>query len=195
MKNLIIFIILFFLSLERAYPDALSYGLQFQAHNVPKEKRTSLLLNDGDKMTLPSGFSIDFDVKFNPELHNYGYIFRIIANDSISFDLVSNFTDGRRALSFIEGTDIFMPFDPEILDRHSIGDWATINLIVNNDKKEIIIGFNGEKVTLPYRYGNLTDFLFQFGQCSHPRFEAYDVPPMSVRNVRVATPDGKQVAF
>lgn len=195
MKNLIIFIILFFLSLGRAYPDSLSYGLQFQAHNVPKEKRTSLLLNDGDKMTLPSGFSIDFNVKFNPELHNYGYIFRIIANDSISFDLVSNFTDGRRALSFIEGSDIFVPFDSEILDRHDINNWAKVNLSVDNNKKEIVIGFNGEKVTLPYRYGNLTDFLFQFGQCSHPRFEAYDVPPMSIRNVRVATPDGKQVAF
>ncbi|MDE6326725.1 MAG: hypothetical protein K2M02_11180, partial [Duncaniella sp.] len=115
-----------------AYPDSLSYGLQFQAHNVPKEKRTSLLLNNGKKMTMPSGFSIDFDIKFNPELHNYGYIFRIIANDSICFDLVSNFTDGRRALSFIEGSDLFVPFDSEILDRHDINDRAEVNLTVDN---------------------------------------------------------------
>ncbi len=195
MKNLIILIILFFLSFERAYPDTLSYGLQFQAHDVPKEKRTSLLLNNGSKMKMPSGFQIDFDVKFNPELHNYGYIFRIIANDSICFDLVSNFTNDRRALSFIEGSDIFVPFDSEILDKHNINDWASVNLVVDNNNKEIIIGFNGEKVTLPYRYGNLTEFVFQFGQCSHPQFEAYDVPPMSIRNVRVTTPDGKTVAF
>ena len=148
MKNLIILIILFFLSFERAYPDTLSYGLQFQAHDVPKEKRTSLLLNNGSKMKMPSGFQIDFDVKFNPELHNYGYIFRIIANDSICFDLVSNFTNDRRALSFIEGSDIFVPFDSEILDKHNINDWASVNLVVDNNNKEIIIGFNGEKVTL-----------------------------------------------
>lgn len=195
MKNLIAYIILTFLTIGMAYPDSLSYGLQFQAHNVPKEKRTSLLLNNGKKMTMPSGFSIDFDIKFNPELHNYGYIFRIIANDSICFDLVSNFTDGRRALSFIEGSDLFVPFDSEILDRHDINDWAEVNLTVDNNRKEIIIGFNGEKVTLPYRYGNLTDFLFQFGQCSHPQFEAYDVPPISIRNVHVATPDGRTVAL
>lgn len=195
MKKTILFALLYCLSLQFLLAGELSAGLKFQAHDVVKEKRTSLLLNEGHELNMPDGFVLDFDVRFTPELHNYGYIFRIIANDSVSFDLVSNFTPDRRSLSFIGSSDIFAPFDAEALARHDINDWAHVRFGIDVAKSEISISFNDETMTLPCRNCGATDYRFQFGQCSHPEFESYDVPPMSIKNIRIATPAGKELAF
>lgn len=195
MKKLALILLLSLLTMTETFPSDISSGMKFQSHGVPKEKRTSLILNNGRSMELPSGFSIDFDVKFNPELHNYGYIFRIIANDTISFDLVSNFNNERRTLSFIEGTNIFQPFESKTLNDHKIGEWAPVNFTIDPKSKNISIKFMNERLTLPYKYGDLVNFRFQFGQCSHPRYESYDVPPFSIRNIRLRDNTQNTLAF
>lgn len=195
MKKIFIFSILSFFFLLHISATDISSGLNFASHEVIKEKRTSLLLNDGKEFYLPEGFSLDFGLRFRTELHNYGYIFRIIANDTVCFDLVSNYSDGRKSLSFIEGNRIFTPFSRQILEQYEKNSWVTVHFGINPKTKEITISFNGEEIKIPYHYKKLSRYRFQFGYCSHPDFLSYDVPPMAIKNIRIEDQEGKIEAY
>lgn len=173
----------------------ISSGLNFASHEAMKEARTSLQLNDGKAFRFPKGFTLDFELRFRTELHNYGYVFRIIANDTVSFDLVSNYTDGRKSLNFIEGNRAFAPFSSKALEEYPKGSWAKVRLKVAPEDRAITIAFNGETLTMPYPYEGLSRYGFWFGYCDHPDFTSYDVPPMAVRNVRLTDENGKTQAY
>lgn len=128
------------------------------------------MLNDGKEFYLPEGFSLDFGLRFRTELHNYGYIFRIIANDTVCFDLVSNYSDGRKSLSFIEGNRIFAPFSNQILEQYEKNSWVTVHFGIDPKTKEITISFNGEEIKIPYHYKNCLDTVFNSDIAVIPTF-------------------------
>ena len=74
-----------------------SYGLTFKAHTVNQDQRTSLDLTPDRSLHLGNKFSLSFDIKLREELHTYGYVFRIISDDTsscldfISYQLRSKF--------------------------------------------------------------------------------------------------------
>ena len=95
----------------------ISSGLYFAAHSAIKEERTSLMLfPDFDAS---KGFTLDFDIKFRTEKHNYGYVFRIIIDDERSFDLISNITPEKKTLNLIGSDNIYLAFNEELLNRHT----------------------------------------------------------------------------
>ena len=188
---------LLLLSLHAILPEAqnAASGLNFASHEVMKEERTSLQLNNGKAFRFPEGFTLDFELRFRTELHNYGYIFRIIANDTVSFDLVSNYTDGRKSLNFIEGNRTFAPFSNEVLEGYPKHSWAKVRLKIHPETQEITVSFNDETLKLPYPYKKLLHYSFWFGYCDHPDFTSYDVPPIAIRNIRLTDGDNKLQAY
>lgn len=67
-----------------------SYGLTFKAHTVNQDQRTSLDLTPDRSLHLGNKFSLSFDIKLREELHTYGYVFRIISDDTSScLDFIS----------------------------------------------------------------------------------------------------------
>jgi hypothetical protein len=66
------------------------YGLSFASHEVTKDQRTSLSLTPEDPFTIKEDFEIRFDLSLKRLIDAYGYVLRIIANDSINIDLVSS---------------------------------------------------------------------------------------------------------
>lgn len=101
MQKTLIFLLLM-LALIPVEAQNISSGLYFAAHTSIKEERTSLILSP--EFDASKGLTLDFDIKFRPEEHNYGYVFRIIIDDEKSFDLIANITPEKRALNLIEGT-------------------------------------------------------------------------------------------
>lgn len=195
MKRISIFSILTFFFFLHASATNISSGLNFASHQVIKEERTSILLNNGKEFHLSNGFSLDFGLRFRSELHNYGYIFRIIANDTICFDLVSNYSDGRKSLSFIEGNRIFAPFSNQTLEQYEKNNWTEVHFSIDQKAGEITIAFNNEKIKIPCHYKKLSRYRFQFGYCSHPNFISYDVPPMAIRDIRIKNYENETVAY
>lgn len=94
----------------------ISSGLYFAAHSAIKEERTSLILSP--EFDASKGFTLDFDIKFRSEEHNYGYVFRIIVDNEKSFDLIANITPGKKTLNLIEGDNIYLAFDEELLKQY-----------------------------------------------------------------------------
>ncbi len=175
--------------------EAISSGLYFKSHDYIKENRTSLDLTPEKKFNFGDGFSLSFDIRLREEFHNYGYIFRIISNDSTCFDLISNFNEQQRSLSLVEGSDIFLPFDQNDLYRYQMESWVPVKFQYTPSKKEISIAFNGSILKEKIKQDDLTNFRIVFGSCYYKDFISADVPPMSIRNIRLKNHQEKEKAY
>lgn len=164
--------------------ENISAGLYFLSHSVIKEDRTSLYLNPDGKFNLSDGFTLDFDINLRLEEHNFGYIFRIIADDEKSFDLISNISNTRRTLRLIESDKLFLSFDQDSLIDYHTGEWTHVRLVYTPQK--IDLTFNGKTLSTPCHYEGLKNFEFYFGYTSDEDFISWDLPPMSIRNIQIS---------
>lgn len=169
----------------------ISSGLYFASHSAIKEERTSLLLTP--KFDISKGFVLDFDIKLRLEEHNYGYIFRIIMDDDKSFDLIVNYTLGRKTLNLIEGNNLYLAFNEEQLKQYQPNKWAHIQFSVYQDK--VSLAFNDHVLQDHYKLLDTKKVKFYFGYSDHNKFHSSDVPPMSIRNVKITEGRDQTVAY
>lgn len=168
----------------------ISSGLYFAAHTAIKEERTSLMLfPDFDAS---KGFTVEFDIKLRLEEHNYGYVFRIVIDHEKSFDLIANFSSEKRSLNLIEGNTIYLTFDKEQLNRYAWNKWAHIRCSIYPDSLQL--AFDNEVLHDRYEPIRIKDVEFYFGYSNHDKFHSSDVPPMSIRNVKITNGKGSAVA-
>jgi len=191
-----IFLSVFFLhvcSIFSLSSENISSGLSFLSHSVIKENRTSLYLNPDGKFKLSKGFTLDFDIKLRMEEHNFGYVFRIIADNKKSFDLISNFSPNRRTLRLIEGDDLFLSFDRDSLADYSIGEWTHVRFEFTPGS--IYLTFNDKTLSTECDYRELNDFEIYFGYTTDDNFNSWDLPPMSIRNIQITNHKNQPVAY
>jgi len=174
---------------------AVNYGLLFKSHDIISEKRTSLDLTPAKDFKFGEGFSLSFEVKLREEKYNYGYIFRIIANDSTCFDLISNFNEKERLLALVEGNRFFTALPETDLNSYEIGSWTNVVFCYRPQSNEIEINFNGKKVIQNCTYDDLKKFRIIFGLCNDKKFNSTDVPPISIRNIRIIDEKNNIKAF
>ena len=67
----------------------LNYGLAFASHEVSKDHRTGLDLNPEAAYSINRDFTLEFDLALQRLQNAYGYIVRVIANDSLNIDVMS----------------------------------------------------------------------------------------------------------
>ncbi|MDR0506314.1 MAG: hypothetical protein LBH32_05815 [Dysgonamonadaceae bacterium] len=170
--------------------DNVYAGIDFVAHTEIKEKRTSLYLNPDRQFSLNEGIILSFDVELRRELHNYGYVFRLILDDEISFDLVANFSEKSKSLTLIENERIFLSFPQNILENYEWNRWMKITFSLLPD--EVAIELDGNKLSAASDfYSGLKKCEIYFGVSEHKKFNSHDVPPMSVRNIKIS--DGQSL--
>lgn len=169
----------------------ISSGLYFAAHNAIKEERTSLILSP--EFNASKGFTLDFDIKFRSEEHNYGYVFRIIVDNEKSFDLIANITPGKKTLNLIEGDNIYLAFDEELLKQYTWNKWVHIRCSIYPDS--LLLVFDNQMLQDRYKPINIKNVKFYFGYSDHNKFHSSDVPPMSIRNIKITDGKNKTIAY
>ncbi|KAA3702941.1 hypothetical protein F3F83_22040, partial [Bacteroides salyersiae] len=179
MQKTIIFLLLILKSILLESQN-ISSGLYFAAHSAIKEERTSLTLSPD--FDASKGFTLDFDIKFRSEEHNYGYVFRIIIDDERSFDLIANITPGKKTLNLIEGNNVYLALDEELLKQYTWNKWVHIRCSIYPDSLRLI--FDNEALQDQYEPINIKNVKFYFGYSDHEKFHSSDVPPMSIRNIK-----------
>lgn len=167
----------------------ISSGLYFAAHNAIKEERTSLILSP--EFNASKGFTLDFDIKFRSEEHNYGYVFRIIVDNEKSFDLIANITPGKKTLNLIEGDNIYLAFDEELLKQYTWNKWVHIRFYPDS----LRLVFDNQMLQDRYKPINIKNVKFYFGYSDHNKFHSSDVPPMSIRNIKITDGKNKTIAY
>lgn len=161
-------------------------GLYFQAHTVIPEKRTSLNLTPDVPFSFRGGFSLDFDVHLRSEQHNYGYIVRVILNDTLNIDLLSNKGWSHSQLFLMRGNQrlVDLPHLDSIPDFGQ-SDWLRVSLMLDYKKQLVICTLNGAEWNIPVELPRLDDVRITFGLNARKPYLSTDVAPMSLRNVRI----------
>lgn len=190
MQKTIIFLLLILKSILLESQN-ISSGLYFAAHGAIKEERTSLTLSPD--FDASKGFTLDFDIKFRLEEHNYGYVFRIIIDDERSFDLIANITPGKKTLNLIEGNNVYLAFNEKLLQQYTWNKWVHIRCSIYPDSLRLI--FDNEALQDQYEPINIKNVEFDFGYSDHEKFHSSDVPPMSIRNIKITDNDNRAIAY
>ncbi len=164
--------------------NAQSYGLRFSSHEAMQEKRTSLDLSPGEYLCFKKEGEISFDLVFAQNMETYfGYVFRLITQEGQNIDLIYNQRLGN--FNFIIGERVSGTF--RIDSIRLINEWSNVRIRLNSADQEILFYVN-DKLAGKCKANIKTDLCFKmfFGTNSFEEFQTADIPPMSLKNIRIA---------
>ena len=161
----------------------LRYGLEFSSFEVMQENRTSLNLSPSKNFSFSNGFSLSFDLFFQPvSEYNYGYVFRIIGQNNDHIDFFST----RNKLTLVNSKDEILA---ECMMLEATNNFTSffhfqLNFDIKNELLRIKIGeneFSQKKSSLK----NFKKINVVFGKCDHSQFQTSDVPKMIIKDIRI----------
>lgn len=160
------------------------YGLSFASHEVIKDQRTSLNLTPEAPFDFDNGFELSFNLSFHRLTNAYGYVVRIIANDSVNIDLLSSPEHSEFHDMGIIVNNKQTDIQYEFLDvKLQPALWTPVRIAFSPQTNQITVTWNGVKKTQAFPVSQLKTFRFFFGANDFGRFNTADVPPMSIKDV------------
>ncbi|MDX9748814.1 MAG: hypothetical protein RBT57_09975 [Paludibacter sp.] len=160
-------------------------GLHFRSFEVDQDKRTGLNLTPEGKILTPGGFTLSFDIQLHRLSNNFGYVFRLIGNDSINIDLVADITSTDFLFSLVAGTKSLMKVRQQEIKNFSENKWMTITLVYDQKYDSISLLVNKLEKRARMSTSKLLNINLFFGLNAHSTFATTDVPPMTIRNIRL----------
>lgn len=170
-----------------------SHGLGFSSHETVREKRTSLHLTPGGPICLRGQTDLSFDLEFKPNMETYfGYIVRVITTDHQNIDLVYNQRLG--AFNCVIGEKVTGEFRIDTLQLYR--SWNNIRIRFDQKAGEAVF-FSRDtpvcrgKLAIPEN----TCAHIYFGATNFEGHQTLDLPPMNIKDVRIAQNGGLQHFF
>lgn len=174
---------------------AQSYGLSFASHDYVADQRTSLDLFPKEGLKITGNLKLSFDLCFAADQQDYfGYIFRIIENETKNIDLIynkrnfvpNNIANDPNNFKLIIGeryTNVSFNIPPaQILEK-----WNHFELEFDVNKNRIVCFLNGRKYTTSETMIKKTNsYKVIFGVNNYRHFKTKDSPPIKIRNVKIA---------
>lgn len=165
-------------------------GLEFLAHTVQPEHRTSLVLDGGKPFRMKDGLRLDFDLLLRNEEHNFGYICRLIVNDTLNVDVLSNAGWGSDQLSVIVGNRACLSIsDIGSVPDFAFGKWMPVSLTLDVSSGQIALGMGEMQTAGETELPAMKNVRVVFGLSDDRHFPTTDCPPMSLRNVELSSLD------
>jgi two-component SAPR family response regulator len=186
----LLFLITFLVSFEVLHAQIQKvdpqYGLAFASHEVSKDHRTGLDLNPEEPYSFNNDFTLKFDFSLQRLTNAYGYVLRIIANDTLNFDLMSTpehdeFSDLTLVVNN-KPTSLKYEFSEVGLQPN---EWTTLAISYSFRKNEITLSWNDKAKVLALPLKDLHTFRFYFGVNDFSKFSTADTPPVLLRNISI----------
>lgn len=171
-------------------------GLYFFSHQEIKDKRTGLALSPmGDPLVLKHGFNLEFNLIVRNENSVFGYICRVVANDSTSIDILSSQYNGNDAFWFVCGNDKKQLILLNDIPHFKNGKWLHVKLSYYPLKKEFNLSLNGinRKLILSENAPSYDKFEVFFGVNEHPRFFTSDAAPIILSDIEISNLSDKKL--
>jgi len=165
----------------------LKRGLFFYSSDVNKDERTGLDLTPGKELVFKDGFSLEFDIQLRSEIHNFGYIYRIVGNDSLNIDFLSDLYSSEANISLVIKNQSVLQFrNSEIYPTAapSRNTWIKVQFKLDSQNNAVSVSLNGIKKESTYPLGDLKHFKVYFGNNPHNIYYTTDVAPMTVKDIR-----------
>jgi len=159
---------------------AMDFGLKFQSHNFPSEKRTALTVGD-------TYFEFDkvFQIGFNFNFYSttmFGDIATIITNDEKRVSVVASYmNDGTYKLGVMANEELHLLNHPSLLLNPDKEDYIEFSIDKTNNK--IILAFNNSEMEVPFDLSRTSSATFLFGM--DRRKKRTDVAPIELRKIRL----------
>jgi len=184
--NSLYFILALFLmySLPLKSNDRIKQGLYFRSFEVDKDKRTSLDLTPNKSLVFNEGFSMEFDMKLRHEKHTFGYVFRIICNDTLNVDFLADITSGEANFLLVVKNRTVIQYKNEEIGNIIENSWIKVLFVFEPSGNSFSLSLNGIKKDVTFPAANLKKFGFCFGGNMHRNFFTTDIAPMTVKNIR-----------
>ena len=186
-----VFLICFGAFHAQSQKNDLNYGLAFASHEVTKDNRTRLDLNPEKPYSINKDFTIGSDLAFQRLTNAYGYILRVIANDSVNIDLMSTpeHEEFRDLTLVINNKPTSLQFDFSDVELRAL-QWTTISISFSFQLNQISLSWNGKTKSQDYPLRGLKTFRFYYGVNNFGKFSTTDAPPVVIRDI-VLSEDGK----
>ena len=181
----LIFILFFAYSIQMSGNDEIKRGLYFHSFEVDKDKRTCLDLTPNKPLNFSKGFSLSFDINLRNEEHTYGYVFRIIDNDTLNIDFITKISAQKDNFSLIIQQQTVIHFDNSEIGVPVENTWLKVLLVFDPVAKTISVSINGVKKEAAFSSRKMNRFRIYFGGNMHSVFSTTDIAPMIVKDIRL----------
>ena len=168
----------------RSSDDELKRGLYFQSFEVDKDKRTSLDLTPHRPLVFNHGFTMEFDLKLRREKQSFGYVFRIICNETLNMDFMIDIPSVTANFLCVVQNRTVIQFKKEELGNTIENTWINVVFVFDPDSNRIILSLNGIKKEAPCPAERMNRFSVCFGGNMYRNFLTTDVSPMTVKDIR-----------
>ncbi|MBC9931296.1 BTAD domain-containing protein [Chitinophaga qingshengii] len=160
------------------------YGLAFASKNIAQEDRTSLDLTPEKPMQVKGGYSLSFDLSFQPFFRSYfGYVFRITDEKHQNIDLIYNV---RTKAFYVVTGNAFSGISFAISADSLLHQWNNIRLDANNEAHTLAVSVNGRPVgKIQSAVVSGSSLRICFGAHYRKTFRTFDLPPMRIREVKM----------
>ena len=165
------------------------YGLTFRSHSVNQDQRTGVDLSNCNLFLKP-GSTIEFDLRLDKKPEGtYGYIFRLICNDTLSLDFIANTSLLKVNFVVASTRHIYCNKEFHLDNNYDEKHWFPVKIRFNIS--DIECSFNETTSKIPFSIPNLKNAQLHLGKNHHGNFYTTDVPPMSIRDLKVCDEKGK----
>ncbi len=171
-------------------------GLFFYSFETDKDKRTGLDLTPDKSLHLPKGFTLVFDVKFRVEVQNFGNIFRILGDDGLNVDLVSDYyaVNSNNTFSLMGPKGVLATSTISDLGAEAFDNWIRVKITIHPQSKKLLLSLNDVTREIEFETHASAYEIF-FGSNTVRRPNITDVPPITVKNIRIYNDEQKLIRF
>lgn len=187
-KHNIIFVLFLLLSrlisFAQVSENSLHTGLSFVGPEENQDRRTGLNLSpEKDLKFSKEGFSVAFKLKLKEKNQTYGYVCRVISDDSSSLDLISHASTSNFKLSLVGDDNTIVSKSIEYSKRINKKEWVNVSLSFN--KENIIVRINDIEEIIDSSLPSFENIKIYFGVNDHERFYTTDAPPIIIKEISI----------
>lgn len=165
--------------------QAQTYGLGFSSHEVVIDQRTGLDLSPDRKIYFDKDFELSFQMGFLiTDMNNFGYILRIIDENSRNIDFIYDTNQNTERFRIIEGgkyTNIGFNLKPD----RAFHDWSDIIIKFSYSRQNITFIAGKMSFVYPFKLSTKSGYKFLFGTNDYQGFKTKDIPPIKLRNIKL----------
>ena len=160
-------------------------GLFFRSFEVDKDMRTCLNLTPEKPLSFNNSFSMEFDINLRRREQNFGYVFRVIGNDTLNIDFLANLDSRPSLFSLVIKNRAVIQYEDNETGSTVDDTWIKVLLELNHAGNSVSLTINGVKKEAEYPFNNVKTFGIYFGGNKHDIFSTTDIAPMTIRDIRI----------
>ncbi|MDR2806465.1 MAG: hypothetical protein LBB85_12700, partial [Dysgonamonadaceae bacterium] len=158
----------------------LNYGLYFKSYADLGHNRTSLILDNGDRLKMKDETTLTFDMYIRKDLE-FGYIVNIVSDsgDKISLNFSADNKDNRYPSLIIN--ESFYP----ITNKIEFEKWFPVSLKFSTRQNSLHLSYGDAKLSYPLNSSRWNYIRTAFGICRFHGFESFETAAVNIKDIKI----------